>query len=61
MISSSLTAHRDFVINLCQELDWLIKISKSEIIPQKRLVFVGFRYDLVTFRVFTQRSLVCVK
>ena len=41
--------HRDLVLLLCEELDWVVNLEKSKIVPEQVFAFVGIHYDLISF------------
>ena len=43
--------HTRILLDLCQELGWLVNMQKSELVPQQVFNFVGYRFDLLTGRV----------
>ena len=38
--------HTETLVALCQDLDWLVNIEKSELTPKQVFVFVGYQFDL---------------
>ena len=34
------------LMDLCQRLEWVVNLKKSELIPQQEFNFVGYRFDL---------------
>ena len=43
--------HTRILLDLCQELGWLVNMQKSELVPQQVFNFVGYRFHLLTGRV----------
>ena len=43
--------HTRTLLDLCQELGWVVNMKKSELTPQQVFNFVGYRFDLKTSRV----------
>ena len=43
--------HTRILLDLCQELGWLVNMQKLELVPQQVFNFVGYRFDLLTGRV----------
>ena len=41
--------HRELVLLLCEELDWIVNQKKSELISQQVFAFVGTHYNLISF------------
>ena len=43
--------HTQDLVKICQELDWLVNLEKSELEPKQIFNFVGYQFDLRTGRV----------
>ena len=43
--------HTQTLLALCQQLGWVVNMTKSELVPKQVFNFVGYRFDLVTGRV----------
>ena len=54
----SMSQDSEKLVQLVQELGWLINFQKSELIPTQKLVFLGYHFDLQKGLVFpTQKKL----
>ena len=38
--------HTQTLVDLCQELDWIVNIDKSELEPKQAFDFLGYQFDL---------------
>ena len=43
--------HTQKLVQICQELDWLVNVEKSELEPKQVFDFVGYQFDLQSGRV----------
>ena len=43
--------HTQTLLALCQQLGWVVNMTKSELVPKQVFNFVGYRFDLITGRV----------
>ena len=43
--------HTQTLVKLCQDLDWLVKVEKSELEPKQVFNFVGYQFDPRTGRI----------
>ena len=43
--------HTQTLLALCQQLWWVVNMTKSELVPKQVFNFIGYRFDLVTGRV----------
>ena len=43
--------HTQTLLALCQQLGWVVNMTKSELVPKQVFDFVGYRFNLVTGRV----------
>ena len=43
--------HTQTLLALCQQLGWVVNMTKSELVPKEVFNFVGYRFDLITGRV----------
>ena len=43
--------HTQILVQMCQDLDWLVNLEKSELEPKQVFDFVGYQFDLKSGRV----------
>ena len=43
--------HTRTLLALCQQLGWVVNMTKSELVPKQVFNFVGYRFDLISGRV----------
>ena len=43
--------HTQILVEMCQELGWLVNMEKSELVPKQIFNFVGYQFDLESGRV----------